>query len=614
MIYGADTGSGKVETTMADEQRGKTPDSGSRKDKAQAASPPFAGLMRPWQWLAFVVVIGAFILNETLFQQAEGAGWHIYTAEDGLAGNIVTTLAVAPNGTLWVGTEFSGVSRFDGQAWTTFTVDDGLASNQIRAMAAGSDGSVWADTDGGLSRFDGQTWTTYALNDGLTGGVRRTIAVDADGSVWINTDRGIFRFDGEAWTVYTAADGLADNDVFDIAVAPEGGLWAWTGHRVSHFDGEAWTTYAIDDRVAGRYTGSAMAVTPDGTLWIGTADCGFAHFDGQTWTTYAIGDGPAPYGDVSIAVASDGTMWVGSGGSTCHFDGQTWTTYALDSQAALRGYYPSVRALAVDAQDRVWIAGTFNGLAVVDVRAGMSGESLRTRTDRQDTLRIALGAAAWAILITICWSANRQLGLQRFWLQWTLASAASLAAMLVTLFSWFFEPIHMWELLPVILAFVGGATALWFTLRRHVPRAGWLIGGWYVSLLGSLIAANDVQRAIEDTMFYRSGVIHVICPAWQIVAGWIAAGAMVGVVVGTVQQLGLRWHIYRAGEWVLSNALGCAAGVAAGIGTYEVLPDPTSSDWRTIVVGGAIAGATYGAITGVALVRFLRHRSGEGSK
>ncbi len=67
----------------------------------------------------------------------------------------VTALAVAPNGDVWVGHHFVGVSRWDGVRWRTYTEEDGLPQDSVWAIAVGPDGVVWIGTEGeGLWRFE----------------------------------------------------------------------------------------------------------------------------------------------------------------------------------------------------------------------------------------------------------------------------------------------------------------------------------------------------------------------------------------------------------------------------------------------------------------------------
>jgi ligand-binding sensor domain-containing protein len=178
--------------------------------------------------------------------------------------------AIAHDGTVWVGTDNDGVARFDGGDWTTYTEDDGLASNSINALAVAPDGTVWAGTHSGVSRFAGRlgssrthqdkAWITYTSEHGLAPTGIASIVAAPDNSVWVSYygwTYGISRFDGEspstnlqrdAWTTYTEDDGLPSNEVTAIAVAPDGALWVGTAAgTISRFAGDAWTTYNVSD-------------------------------------------------------------------------------------------------------------------------------------------------------------------------------------------------------------------------------------------------------------------------------------------------------------------------------------------------------------------------------
>ena len=124
-------------------------------------------------------------------------GWTTYTEDDGLASNWVYSIAVAPDGVVWVGTDEGGVSRFDGELWTVHPCRDRLASDFIKGITQAPDGALWFGTTGGISRFDGETWTSYTTADGLADNDAAAIAVAPDGTVWVGTDgRGVSRFDG----------------------------------------------------------------------------------------------------------------------------------------------------------------------------------------------------------------------------------------------------------------------------------------------------------------------------------------------------------------------------------------------------------------------------------
>ena len=94
---------------------------------------------------------------------------------------------------IWAGTWGAGVSRFAGGEWTTFTAGDGLAGNVVYSIAQGPDHVYWFGTNNGLSRFDGEQWKTYGVNDGLLGPDVYAIAITASNEIWAGTKGGVAR-------------------------------------------------------------------------------------------------------------------------------------------------------------------------------------------------------------------------------------------------------------------------------------------------------------------------------------------------------------------------------------------------------------------------------------
>ena len=94
---------------------------------------------------------------------------------------------------IWAGTWGAGVSRYADGNWTTFTTSDGLAGDVVYSMAQGPDGVYWFGTNNGLSRFDGSNWKTYGVQDGLLGVDVYAIAITANNEIWVGTKGGVAR-------------------------------------------------------------------------------------------------------------------------------------------------------------------------------------------------------------------------------------------------------------------------------------------------------------------------------------------------------------------------------------------------------------------------------------
>ncbi len=95
--------------------------------------------------------------------------------------------------TIWAGTWGGGVSRFDGRQWINYTVKDGLASNIVFSIAQDKQGVLWFGTDQGLTRYDGKTWRTFTQRDGLFSDGVYAVKVAPNGDVWVGTRGGVAR-------------------------------------------------------------------------------------------------------------------------------------------------------------------------------------------------------------------------------------------------------------------------------------------------------------------------------------------------------------------------------------------------------------------------------------
>ncbi|NOU00097.1 MAG: regulator, partial [Gallionella sp.] len=82
----------------------------------------------------------------------DGKRWRNYSTKDGLAGDIVYSIAQEPNGVLWFGTN-NGLSRYDGKNWNNYDQSTGLLANNVYALAIAPNGDIWAGTQRGVTRL-----------------------------------------------------------------------------------------------------------------------------------------------------------------------------------------------------------------------------------------------------------------------------------------------------------------------------------------------------------------------------------------------------------------------------------------------------------------------------
>lgn len=107
--------------------------------------------------------------------------------------NYVFALQIATDQSVWVGTWGAGVSRFDGARWHNYNTKDGLAGDIVYSIAQEPGGVLWFGTNNGISRYDGKNWRNYNKKNGLLENSIYALAVTPNGDIWAGSRRGVTR-------------------------------------------------------------------------------------------------------------------------------------------------------------------------------------------------------------------------------------------------------------------------------------------------------------------------------------------------------------------------------------------------------------------------------------
>ena len=141
---------------------------------------------------AFLLAFSLTFLAETGYGQV--FDFRSYTVREGLLSNAVTALCQDSFGYLWVGTG-DGVSVYDGATFRNYTVADGLASSLVNCIVEDRNekGTMWIGTNGGgVSKFRDGEFTNYRLGASDWPNRVNSIAQARDGTVYCTADGGIY--------------------------------------------------------------------------------------------------------------------------------------------------------------------------------------------------------------------------------------------------------------------------------------------------------------------------------------------------------------------------------------------------------------------------------------
>lgn len=106
----------------------------------------------------------------------------------------VFDILIDNNDAPWAGTWGGGASRYDGEKWINLTTEDGLAGNIVMSIAQDSQGAYWFGTNNGVSRYDGKTWQSFNKSSGMMGDYVYDLVAHEDGTVWAATLNGVTQF------------------------------------------------------------------------------------------------------------------------------------------------------------------------------------------------------------------------------------------------------------------------------------------------------------------------------------------------------------------------------------------------------------------------------------
>jgi PAS domain S-box-containing protein len=249
-------------------------------------------------------------------------GTALYTRENGLLDNVINTVLIDHEGTVWLGTE-SGLSMLTPGPFSHLTTREGLPHPFVRAVAEDSLGRLWVGTRDGIALYrDGlfHQLPLAAVPDRRVYGLAHL----PGGNTLVGTRNGLIFYRDGVRRLYGERDGLPHEWVRALQADGAGGAWVGTAEGIARWtDGRL--RPAGDTLVRSVYA-TSLARDRRGRLWIGRRADGIVILEGDRVTTLGPSQGLSGQSIWAMAEDSRGAMWVGTNG-----DG----FYRIDSAGAV---------------------------------------------------------------------------------------------------------------------------------------------------------------------------------------------------------------------------------------------------------------------------------------
>ena len=321
-----------------------------------------------------------------------------YTSKDGLLMDYVIALCCDSRGYVWVGTN-DGVSLYNGEVFRNFTVADGLSYSRVNCIveSRAHPGTIWIGTNGGgISKWRSNKFQTYRINGEHSSNIITALMEDRHGVLWCGTDNGLFTLaDNECRRIRPA---VIKGTVVGVAQSPDGTIWVLMSDKLYAFPPDSDDPRVVNLHCKPAIVPQCIYASDDTTFWIGMSNGGIVQMrDGEILrrlviknaiinvmlddrdgllfgTTRGIyrlpdtGSAPIPFCSTSnglpedfissAAIDMEGDLWLGLGSKgVAKLANRTVFTYPLSGLI----FPPNGSAAAMDQDEHLWVA-SWNGI------------------------------------------------------------------------------------------------------------------------------------------------------------------------------------------------------------------------------------------------------------
>jgi signal transduction histidine kinase/ligand-binding sensor domain-containing protein len=105
--------------------------------------------------------------------------------------NNIFTLVASPDGGLWIGFWYGGISFLKDGDLTNYGEPEGLPTGRVQGITRDDEGTIWAATGGGLARLERGRWRRIGMEWNYPGKAAQSVLVDRKGTLWVTTEKTI---------------------------------------------------------------------------------------------------------------------------------------------------------------------------------------------------------------------------------------------------------------------------------------------------------------------------------------------------------------------------------------------------------------------------------------
>jgi diguanylate cyclase (GGDEF)-like protein len=226
---------------------------------------------------------------------------------EGLTEPIVWSVARAPDGRTWVGTN-DGLSVYASGKFEHVLRGDQLPHPHAYNLLAEAD-RIWIGTRRGLVVWRNGKLEAPALLAPMSTAQINGIVRGHDNVLWIPTSEGLFRLENEQLTHFGKEQGLNDIRVRQIRELKDGRMLVATQDGLYHLKDGRMLRLGLDSGLQAGMDVTAITELRDGSLVIGTLSEDLYMYSGRTWHKFGRAEGFPPNTPFFLSEDNAGYLW-----------------------------------------------------------------------------------------------------------------------------------------------------------------------------------------------------------------------------------------------------------------------------------------------------------------
>jgi len=237
-----------------------------------------------------------------------------FSEKTGLKSDKVWALANDSGHGIWIGCGHI-LTHYDGSAFTTYEVPVTKLPKMITAIALADDGTVWLGMQNeGVWRFRNGEFSAINEKDGLSSRLSQSILIDQEKNIWVGTNgSGVTQLVSKKIRVISREEGLATKEIWTVMESDDGSLWIGThGGGLERILNNKITNYSIKDGLSSLFVTALHQSPQDSAIWLGTENNGFMRMKNGTITQYHLGTSLNENAIYAISEQEDGVLLLGS--------------------------------------------------------------------------------------------------------------------------------------------------------------------------------------------------------------------------------------------------------------------------------------------------------------